>query len=78
MGMIGLPDITTVTVPLPVLAQFGFYIVTGLYAVFTMILYYHWNQYSTNAAMSRLTTVMYLIITLPLIIMIGILTFFIH
>ena len=64
--------------PLDSIVLIGFYLVAGLYTVFTIILYYHWQQYSIDDKVSRLTYIVYLVTTLPLIGLLGILTFFIN
>lgn len=66
------------TLPTHTLITLGFYGITGLYAVFTLILYYHWQQYSVDATVSRITWLLYLITTAPLIVALGGLTFFIY
>lgn len=71
-------DLATIDIPLHTLVLFSFYITTGLYVVFSMIMYYHWNAYSTDTAVTRTTTIVYLLSTAPLIITIGILTYFIQ
>ncbi len=70
-------DISVVSLPLHEVVLFGFYMVTGLYVIFSMIMYYHWNEYSTDTAVTRITTILYLVTTVPLILSIGILTYFI-
>lgn len=62
------------SLPLPTLVQLGFYAVVGVYALFSIILYYHWNEYSIDAAVSRVTLVLYLGLTVPLLGALGLLT----
>jgi hypothetical protein len=76
--MIDLPDLSGIHVPLHTLVLLGFYTATGLYTVFSMIMYYHWNEYSTDEAVTRITTILYLVTTAPIILTIGIITFFIY
>lgn len=54
-------------IPLSTLVQLGFYAVIGVYALFSIILYYHWNEYSFDAAVSRVTLILYLGLTAPLL-----------
>jgi hypothetical protein len=70
---------TNIQLPLPLhsIILLMFYLITGLYTVFTIIMYYHWNEYSTDSTMSRVTLFLYLGTTVPLLLALGGLTFFI-
>lgn len=70
-------DISNLSVSVPVheLVLLAFYVLTGFYLIFTAILYFHWNEYSVSKAVSRLTAITYLIITLPLLTIMGLATF---
>ncbi len=59
---------------LEVLIQLGFYLIIALYAVFSIVLYYHWNEYSVSATISKITSILYLGLTLPLIGTLSLLT----
>ncbi len=59
---------------LEVLIQLGFYLIIALYAVFSIVLYYHWNEYSVSATISKITFILYLGLTLPLIGTLSLLT----
>ncbi|HMO78127.1 MAG TPA: hypothetical protein PKA42_03395 [Candidatus Paceibacterota bacterium] len=65
------------TLPWETLLVLGFYLIAILYIVFSAILYFHWQQYSMNAAVSKTTAILYLSTTLPLIIMMGLSTWLI-
>ena len=52
---------------------FVFYVVIAIYVVFTAVLYYHWQQYGTNAKVGWITGVTYLCTTVPLVCLMGIL-----
>lgn len=54
---------------------FVFYAVTAIYVIFTAILYYHWQQYGTNAKVNRITGVVYFTTTLPLLLLMSLLAF---
>jgi hypothetical protein len=73
-------SLSTVALPIPLhsIIILTFYIITGLYATFSIIMYYHWNEYSTDSTMSRLTLFLYLGTTLPVLLLLGGLTFFIY
>ena len=53
------------------LVLLAFYILVGLYALFTAILYYHWQVYSPDVRMNFITFVTYFVITVPLILTLG-------
>lgn len=68
------PDVSLPTVafmpmlPTGELLTLVFYIALGFYAIFTGILYYHWNAYATDKSIALATFAVYFAITLPLII----------
>jgi heme/copper-type cytochrome/quinol oxidase subunit 2 len=70
-------DITEVagSIPLHELALLTFYILTGFYLVYTAVLYFHWNEYSVSKEVSKLTAIIYLIVTIPLLLVMGLATF---
>jgi len=43
------------------------YLTAGTYAIFSGVLYYHWNTYSTNERVSRLTLITFFVSTFPLL-----------
>ena len=45
----------------------AFYILIGIYAIFTAILYYHWQTYSAHPKMNFVTFTTYFVITIPII-----------
>lgn len=70
------PGITSLTLSLPLhtIVTLGFYLMAMLYIVFSTILYYHWKEYSTDAGVTRTTLILYLVTTIPLILIMGITT----
>lgn len=56
---------------IPQFISLVFYLVLGVYAIFSAILYYHWNAYSNNLAVTGLTYITYLAITIPLILIMA-------
>lgn len=62
----GLP-LTAISVNLTTLATLGFYLIAAVYIVFTAIMYYHWNAYSTNKTVNGITLLLYLVTTIPLL-----------
>jgi len=69
---------TTLTlVSLTILAKLAFYLLVIAYAIFTAILYYHWQNYSMSQAVTRSTYLAFFVITLPLLIIMSVSVFFI-
>lgn len=68
------PLTTSLSVPLPTLVSLGFYCITGIYALFSIILYYHWNEYSTDAKVTFVTLTLFFVTTIPLILSLGLIT----
>lgn len=50
---------------------YAFYVVALCYVVFSVILYYHWQTYSTNVRMNFLTYVSYFAISVPLLLILA-------
>ncbi len=61
--------------PLNTILIFVFYLMTGIYAVFSFVLYYHWNEYALDATVTKNTLVAYFAITLPLLLALGLIAF---
>ena len=62
----------TVAISLKTALMFGFYIMSAAYIIFTIVMYYHWNEYSVNARVTSITLITYLVTTVPLIATLGI------
>lgn len=62
------------TIPVHTFITLGFYVAAAIYLMFSIIMYYHWNEYSTDKAVSRITTIIYLATTIPLVIILGVMT----
>ena len=58
-----LPD----SLPSGDLFQLLLYVALFIYVVFTGVLFYHWNAYSSDKKVSTATYVTYLVITVPMI-----------
>jgi hypothetical protein len=43
------------------------YVTAGIYAIFSAVLYYHWNTYSTDERISRVTLITFFVSTFPLL-----------
>ena len=55
--------------------KLAFYFVTGVYVIFTAILYYHWDAYATDVKVTKLTLGIYFATTLPLLLAMGVVAF---
>ena len=58
-------------VPVKTIATLTFYLFLIVYAVFTVILYYHWQSYSMNKGATITTYIAYFTLTLSLIALMG-------
>lgn len=67
--------ITAITLPLSDLAQVSFLVTLLIVIIFSIILYYHWEQYAISKQVKNITYIAYSVITIPLISLMGILTF---
>lgn len=63
--------------PIETIISLGFYSVAGMFTIFSAILYYHWNAYSTDVGVTKLTLILYFSTTIPLLIIMGIMTWII-
>lgn len=59
-------------IPLNTVVELVFYVALGIYAIFTAILYFHWNAYSVEPVVNKITTITYLLTTVPLLIVMSI------
>jgi hypothetical protein len=59
------------SVGIPELISLVFYLVLGLYAIFTAIFYYHWNAYGNSLKVTGVTYLTYIAITVPLILIMA-------
>jgi len=64
----------TSVISLDSLTLLVFYFAAIVYLIFSMIMYYHWNEYSPDNRVSKMTLVVYLITTLPFIIGLGLIS----
>jgi hypothetical protein len=47
------------------------YLLTGAYVIFSVVLYYHWNTYSTDERVSRITLIAFFATTFPLLLIMA-------
>lgn len=57
------------------LMTLGFYIVSLVYVIFTVVLYYHWMEYAVEQRVRTLSLAIYFIVTLPLLGLMGAMIF---
>jgi hypothetical protein len=62
----------SVAISLKTVLMFGFYFAAAAYIIFTIIMYYHWNEYSVDARVTSITIITYFVTTVPLIATLGI------
>ena len=71
--MLDFAQFNSLMLPIDTLMQLAFYVILGIYAVYSAILYYHWSAYGTDVKVTLLTLILYFAITVPLLIVMGIL-----
>jgi hypothetical protein len=47
------------------------YVIAGIYVIFSAVLYYHWNTYSTDERVSRITLITFFVSSFPLLLTMG-------
>lgn len=57
--------------PIKTILQLVFYLMLGTFAIFTAVLFYHWNNYALEKSVSRVTLLAYFISTIPLLAIMG-------
>lgn len=65
-------NIGSLGISLGTVTELGFYILLGVYAIFTAIFYYHWQTYGTDVRVTGLTLILYFLTTVPLLLVMGI------
>lgn len=61
-----------IVISLKTALMFGFYILAAAYIIFTIVMYYHWNEYSVDMRVTSITLITYFVTTIPLIATLGI------
>ncbi len=67
---------TTPEFDIPTLMTLMFYILSLIYVIFSVILYYHWMQYAVDKKVRNLSLLLYITTTLPLLGIMGLMIFF--
>jgi hypothetical protein len=63
----------SVNISLHTIIALGFYFAAFIYIIFTAIMYYHWNEYSIDTGVTRITLILYFVMTVPLMLTLGVL-----
>ncbi len=58
------------------LLQIGFYLIAIVYAIFTAILFYHWQNYSISNSVTIQTYIAYALCSAPLLLIMATIAFF--
>lgn len=66
-------QLSTISFSVDMIVQAVFYLILGIYAVFSGILYYHWSSYGTDIKVTTYTFIVYFFTTIPLFVIMGIL-----
>jgi hypothetical protein len=69
-----MPDLATLTEPtfsLHSTLLLAMYLTVGTYVIFSAVLYYHWNTYSTDERVSRITLITFFVGTFPLLLVMA-------
>lgn len=65
----------SIALPLDSLAQITFLFALLVVIIFSIILYYHWEQYAISKSVKNITYIAYGVIIIPLISLMAIVTF---
>lgn len=64
-------NIAPFTLPLAALAHIAFYLLLITYVIFTVVFYYHWQNYSIDKKATLQTYLAFFVITMPLLAIMG-------
>lgn len=64
-------NLPTIIVPFGTIATLTFYFFVIVYCIFTVIFYYHWQNYSMNKSATVATYIVYFSFTIPLLALMG-------
>lgn len=76
--MLDISQFSAASLPIHEVVLLVFYFITGIYAIFSAILYYHWREYATDTKVTVYTLSTYFITTTPLIVVMGIMALLIN
>jgi hypothetical protein len=63
--------VTETTLSLHTVLLLSLYVLAGIYVIFSAILYYHWQTYSTDSQISRITLIVFFLSTFPLLLIMS-------
>ncbi len=66
------PFVTDISTPLDLVTSLGFYLMLLFYIIFSAIFHYHWKEYATEETVTRTTLTLYCSTTVPLLLILGI------
>lgn len=75
--MIDLSQFDSFNLPIETTETLAFYFITGIYAIFSAIFYYHWIAYGTDKKVTTITIIAYFTSTVPLLAAMTVLIIFI-
>ncbi len=64
-------NIPSLSIPVDLITNIVFLIAVIIYVIFTIIFYYHWQNYSIDSSATIQTYLAYFIITVPLLALMG-------
>ena len=64
-------NLTQSTLSLHSMLLLALYLIAGAYVIFSAVLYYHWQTYSTDQRVSRITLITFFVSTFPLLLIMA-------
>ncbi|MES2966277.1 MAG: hypothetical protein V4668_00650 [Patescibacteria group bacterium] len=64
-------NIPSLSLPLDLITNVIFLVAVIIYVIFTIVFYYHWQNYSVDKSATIQTYLAYFVITLPLLALMG-------
>ena len=65
-------DPSAVMLPLKSILEVIFYVLVAVYAIYSAVLYYHWQSFSIDLKVSGFTMVLYFAGSIPLVLTMGV------
>lgn len=66
--MLDFSKLDSLNIPIETIEILAFYLITGIYVIFSAIFYYHWDAYGSDKKITTITIIAYFASTLPLLI----------
>jgi uncharacterized membrane protein len=64
-------NLTQSTLSLHSTLLLALYVLTGVYVIFSAVLYYHWQNYSSDERVSKITLITFFVSTFPLLLIMS-------